>query len=356
VTELPEQHDFPEQTGQGPERAEDRPRPATNTMYMVLFMLAVFGLVLTPIMLKVFERERPSPSPVSRAREMPAVDVEEEMKVMLEEAPWLQAVILGGFLVGIVLLLVYAGLRAGGIRPVRQMPLNKVTWTLGSLAKGFVAALFIIMVLSYTGGPLLEPLGLHWAAAGSLLTAVFEILVVVWVLLMLRFEYDVKPADFGLRFRTPLRDVGYAFITYLAVTPVFTAAAHAWQYIGESCGVEYKVPPLISFLLKSESAASIAVVTVAAVIIAPVAEELFFRAFTYSALRKRLGFLPGVVITSLYFALIHDFFSYLPIFILGIALAFLYERRQSIIAPAALHFFHNARVVGTILLLRYMNS
>jgi membrane protease YdiL (CAAX protease family) len=97
-------------------------------------------------------------------------------------------------------------------------------------------------------------------------------------------------------------------------------------------------------------------VTISAVVVAPLAEEIFFRSFTYSALRKRFGILPGIVVTSAYFALIHDFFSYLPIFVLGVALAYLYERRQSIVAPVALHFFHNARVIGTVLILRYVNA
>ena len=354
MLELPEEDELSQDTDKPSPRTADRPRPTTDIMYIIFFIIALSGFLIPsiqaprnisePVELVEFKPEDPS-------------HAENEMEARLKEALWLQVVFLIAFIVGTVLFLVYIGLRVAGIKPVRQVPLNNVTWTLGSLIKGFIIAMFIVMVLSYTGGSLFSPLGLHMLAVAALITAIFELLVMAWVLFMLRFEYDAKPADFGFRFRTPLRDTGYALLTYLAVLPVFTAAAHAWQYIGESFGYEYEVPPIISFLLETDSIISIVIVAVSAVIVAPIAEEVFFRAFTYSALRRRFGVFPSVIVTSVYFALIHaDFFSYLPIFILGIALTYLYERRQSIVAPVALHFFHNARVIGTVLLLRYIDT
>jgi membrane protease YdiL (CAAX protease family) len=354
VLELPEEDELA-QEDKPPPRSVSRPRPTTDVMYIVLLMLAVFG-VMIPAM-QAPARNISEPSALVEFEPKDASVAEAEMEAMLEKAVWLQAIILVAFVLGVVLLLVYAGLRISGLRPVRQVPLNNVTWTLGSLIKGFVMAVFIVMVLSYVGGPLVSPLGLHTLAVAALITAIFELLVMAWVMLMLRFEYDAKPADFGLRFKTPLRDIGYAFLTYLAVLPLFTAAAYAWQHVGEFFGYEYTVPPFISFVLETDSVISMVVMIIAAVVVAPLAEEFFFRAFTYSALRKRFGVIASVIVTSVYFALIHaDFFSYFPIFVLGVALAFLYERRQSIVAPVAMHFFHNARVVGVVLFLKYMNS
>ncbi len=358
MAELPEGDEILHDTGQASWQPGERPQSAANTMYMILFMLALFGFVVVPMLMKAPNGGKTVIPAIQKEKSVePAADTETEMKAMLEQAFWLQAAILVTFILGTILLIVYIGLRVAGLRPVRQVPLNNVTWTLGSLVKGFVIALFIVMVLGYTGGPLLLPLGLHLLAVAALITAVFELLVVAWVVLMLRFEYNARPADFGLRFRKPLREVGYAFLTYLVVFPVFQVATIAWRYIGEFFGFEYEAQPLVAFLVKTDSVASILIVTVSAVIVAPIAEEFFFRVFTYSALRRRFGVFPSVIVTSAYFALIHPgFFSFLPIFILGAALAFLYERRQSIVAPVAMHFFHNSWVVGSILLLRYVNS
>jgi membrane protease YdiL (CAAX protease family) len=61
--------------------------------------------------------------------------------------------------------------------------------------------------------------------------------------------------------------------------------------------------------------------------LAPVAEELFFRGFLYTALRQRLGLAAAVMISSLVFALGHiDALGVVAAsFIMGIAIALVHE-------------------------------
>jgi uncharacterized protein len=80
-----------------------------------------------------------------------------------------------------------------------------------------------------------------------------------------------------------------------------------------------------------------------ACLIGPVVEELFFRGFLYPAIRKKIGMEWAAFASALLFALIHEnSFAFLPIFVLGIALCYLYEKRKSLIACMSFHILHNS--------------
>lgn len=78
--------------------------------------------------------------------------------------------------------------------------------------------------------------------------------------------------------------------------------------------------------------------------VAPVAEEFFFRGFLYNALKSRWPTALAVIVQALFFALCHPYSvtERLMVFILGIALAIIYERRNSLIAPIFVHGVKNA--------------
>jgi len=82
-------------------------------------------------------------------------------------------------------------------------------------------------------------------------------------------------------------------------------------------------------------------------VMGPVVEEIFFRGFFYRIIREKWGVLWGMIVTSAAFALIHqNQFAFLPIFILGMALAYLYEKRDNFVAPITLHVVHNCLFLG----------
>jgi len=79
-----------------------------------------------------------------------------------------------------------------------------------------------------------------------------------------------------------------------------------------------------------------------AAIIAPVLEEIFFRGFIYRFLKGVCGIGYAVVFSAGFFAALHGYwFTLLPIFILGVVLARLYEKRGSFIACWTFHVLHN---------------
>ncbi len=76
------------------------------------------------------------------------------------------------------------------------------------------------------------------------------------------------------------------------------------------------------------------------VVVAPVSEEIFYRGFIYPVVRNRIGILKGILLTSLFFALVHVQ-SLVLLFFLSFFLCFTYEKNRSLIPPILVHAFYN---------------
>ncbi len=73
-----------------------------------------------------------------------------------------------------------------------------------------------------------------------------------------------------------------------------------------------------------------------------VVEELFFRVVLFGLLRQRLRFAYAAILSSALFAIAHEITAWLPVFALGLALAYLYEKRHSLWTNAVAHGTLNA--------------
>lgn len=93
---------------------------------------------------------------------------------------------------------------------------------------------------------------------------------------------------------------------------------------------------------------------VAIVILAPIAEELFFRGVVFNAWLREGGPRFAYLGSAILFAVIHlSLVAVLPIFLLGLALAWVYRRTGNLLAPIAMHAVVNGISVGLALLVRF---
>ena len=96
------------------------------------------------------------------------------------------------------------------------------------------------------------------------------------------------------------------------------------------------------------------VLVIALVVVAPIAEETFFRGVVYNAWLREFGMRRAIIGSAALFALIHgSIFLILPIFGLGVALAVLYQRTGSLPAAMAMHATFNGVTLILGLLVRY---
>jgi uncharacterized protein len=90
-------------------------------------------------------------------------------------------------------------------------------------------------------------------------------------------------------------------------------------------------------------------VAFAAAVLAPIAEEIYFRGYVFRAYLAQKGPLQAYLFSSVLFALVHlNLQAFVPIFVVGLFLAFLYQRTGSVLPGMIAHAFNNA-VAFTVL-------
>ena len=86
-----------------------------------------------------------------------------------------------------------------------------------------------------------------------------------------------------------------------------------------------------------------------ALILAPVAEELFFRGFIFSSIASRGGFWKGALLSAGIFAIAHiEPITLFPLFVFGIFLSWAYYKTGSIWSSMLAHLLNNALALGVL--------
>jgi uncharacterized protein len=206
------------------------------------------------------------------------------------------------------------------------------------------------------GGALMGALivGVIGAAAGARLddptpaisitsTFVQDVSFVGAALLFASIAGRPRPEQFGLRRTRVWPALGWIAVTFggfYLVTAVWVAVLGASPddaKLADELGV------------KDSTIAMLAVAFLVSVV-APVAEEFFFRGFFFTALRAWKGLWPAAILTGLVFGAIHvgsaDAAFLLPLAFLGFALCLLYHRTGSLYPCMTLHCLNNSLAFG----------
>lgn len=97
-------------------------------------------------------------------------------------------------------------------------------------------------------------------------------------------------------------------------------------------------------LLNPESPFYLGLIVLLAVGLAPVVEEVFFRGYAYAVLKHHVGG-HAIWLSGLLFAGVHMYvINFLPLFVLGMVLARLYERTGSLAVPIIAHATVNGMI------------
>jgi membrane protease YdiL (CAAX protease family) len=134
------------------------------------------------------------------------------------------------------------------------------------------------------------------------------------------------------------------FIRYL---PIIWIVSFAWSKLLTELqrrGFIEDFPPqeLIKLFTNGGDLTAIALLAVIAVVLAPIVEEIIFRGGIYRFFKSQSTVLAAQIISGALFAFMHgNLMSFLPLVVVGIILARVYESSGNILVPICFHAYFN---------------
>lgn len=219
----------------------------------------------------------------------------------------------------------------------------------GEAVTQFCAAQLVCFCLGVILVSLLQKTGLTGFKSpdsfGTVLFGTLSFQGATWVLIYFFLRlHQVRWRDvFGLRESRLARALLLALLTVFVVLPVALFLQQASAFVLEKIGWPPEEETAVTLLTGAKSWWTRVYLGVFAVAIAPVAEEFIFRGVLYPFV-KQLGYPRCSWIgVNFLFALIHaDVAALVPLFVLALALTWLYERTDNLLAPIAAHSLFNA--------------
>ncbi|MFC1643995.1 lysostaphin resistance A-like protein [Candidatus Omnitrophota bacterium] len=186
-------------------------------------------------------------------------------------------------------------------------------------------------------------------------TAIMNVVGISVILYFVAKKYGQNIDTLGLTSSKFANNVFYAVVGYIALVPVLLVIMIATFFVTKL--VEYQPPiqPIVQVFIEEKDTSVLWLSALFAAIFGPIAEEIFFRGFMYTAIRKRLGVFWAMMTTATIFSLLHTHIvGFLPIMVLGLLLAYLYEKTGSLVTSISVHIIHNLGMVMLVFLMRYV--
>jgi CAAX protease family protein len=217
-------------------------------------------------------------------------------------------------------------------------PWSSVLALIAGLGAALAGGLVVYMVALIAGANLDDPPPAVDITATLLQDAAFVGAALIFASMVTR----PRPWHFGLR-ETPLGPaVGYVIAGYLA----FFGFAAGWSVLLDL----HESDDVVKQLGADQSTIALVAVTVLVCVVAPLAEEFFFRGYFFGALRNWRGVWPAAIITGIFFGGIHvgsaPIGFLVPLAFFGFVLCLIYDRTRSLYPCIALHCINNSIAFG----------
>ena len=323
--------------------------------FVVIFYLLIWGAghVSDPhanVPLKI-EQEKKASASMFKAREE---TFKQNFAQKPEAATWFTLAVFALILAGLVLDGVWL-FRCSAGRPFFGAvgSCGPVPWGLKDVLHLFIFLFFIeaviIMAEFFVGIFIdLKPLGKDFLLMlNSLLR---DLGAAFFVLYWVKVKYGASLSEVGLTGRAWLKNIGRGLMGWIAILPVLLMVLIGISFFVQK--IAYEPPPqaVVEIYLNESRKNNLLFFTVFVAVLGPMIEEIFFRGFTYTALRSKWGSPIAMLGSAAIFSALHfNFIATLPIFILGLFLAYLYEETGSLVPSMTVHVIHNLAMVGLTL-------
>lgn len=180
--------------------------------------------------------------------------------------------------------------------------------------------------------------------------AIFEIALGAWALLWVKVRWNTGPRSLGLSADRLQSNLGVGLVTGIVgfiAGPVIIGTLAQFIVDAVSDG-PVKAPEQLPFG-DAPHWGALLITGLSVVVLAPIAEEMFFRGFLYQGLRRKLAVVPAGIVSALIFGAAHiqpgavlGLLLLIPaITVLGFILAWVFERRSSLVPSITAHALFN---------------
>lgn len=162
-----------------------------------------------------------------------------------------------------------------------------------------------------------------------------------------RFTFARAQARIGFALPGALRS---GLATFLIAQPVITAVSLLWQLLLKLCDYPVKPQSSVELLRHIDSPLLQAAFVSIAVLLAPINEELVFRAGLFRYVRTRLPRWAALLLPALLFGLSHqDAGTFAPLVALAVVYSLAYERTGNIGTTMVAHCLFNLNATAVVL-------
>ena len=164
-------------------------------------------------------------------------------------------------------------------------------------------------------------------------------ILLISLLVLLSKAGERRLSEFGISWGNWKRETLYGLLGFSAsLLPVFLVqlASLKWEF-----RTEETQHSLLKLLQENPGPETILWITLAAVVMAPLTEELVFRVILQGSLQSKLSPKTAIAISSIVFAGVHGFPDSLALVPLAVILGYVYHRRHSYLAVVVLHALFN---------------
>jgi membrane protease YdiL (CAAX protease family) len=138
--------------------------------------------------------------------------------------------------------------------------------------------------------------------------------------------------------------------TFLISLPILTLVSIVWQYLLQLCGIPAEKQDLIDIFANAKSPGLLVYMVGLATVIAPLTEEMLFRAGLFRYARTRLPRWAALLVPACLFGALHaNLASFAPLVALGIIFSLAYERTGRIGTTIVAHGLFNLNTIVLIL-------
>ena len=253
------------------------------------------------------------------------------------------------------LVLGYGTLRLHQFRPRPAPAPGPQRWSYGDIAH-VVAFYFGVMVLAQFCAFTLtaQRLPAHAVELSALVSTTFaNVCVCLYIIVLGEFRRGKTLGALGLSRRDGAWNLGLGLYLYVCFCPLVLASMQLVEIVSESFGHGLPAQPLVRLVMTEQTRSVMAAAVALVVVVAPLTEEVIFRGFLFSALRDNVGRWPAIVLSAALFAAAHtSMAAFLPVFLLGLLLAWAFDHTETLVASMAIHLTHNTASVLWILFMR----